>query len=104
MRLIDADDLFKNKIIVVKDSDSLGAIKTIMDMIKEAPTIEAEPIRHGKWINDKGLYKCSVCNEFATIAGFANCIPIEQMNKVMKYCNNCGAKMDLDEVNDEEEH
>lgn len=59
----------------------------------DLPTIEAEPVKHGRWINDKGLYKCSICNNF-TITGWANCIPIEQMNKTMKYCNNCGAKMD----------
>ena len=53
--------------------------------------IEAESVKHGKWINDQGLYKCSICNNF-TITGWN--IPIEQMNKTMKYCNNCGAKMD----------
>ena len=52
-----------------------------------------EPIKYGHWIHDNGLYKCSVCNNF-TITGWANCIPIEQMNKTMKYCNNCGARMD----------
>ena len=57
------------------------------------PLEEAVTVKHGRWINDNGLYKCSVCNEF-TITGWANCIPIEQMNKTMKYCNNCGAKMD----------
>lgn len=65
----------------------------VRNVLMSAPIVEAEPIKHGKWINDKGLYKCSVCNEF-TITGWANCIPIEQMNKTMKYCNNCGAKMD----------
>ena len=53
-------------------------------------------VKHGRWINDKGLYKCSVCNNF-TITGWANCIPIEHMNKTMKYCNNCGARMDGEE-------
>jgi hypothetical protein len=48
--------------------------------------------KHGRWIKDNGLYKCSVCNNF-TITGWD--IPIEQMNKTMKYGNNCGAKMDL---------
>ena len=64
-----------------------------MDDIREMPIIEAEP-KHGWWINDKGLYKCSVCNNF-TITGWD--IPIEQMNKTMKYCNNCGARMDGEE-------
>ena len=75
------------------DIDLLGVIGNI----NAIPIVDAEPIKHGRWINDKGLYKCSICNNF-TITGWANCIPIEQMNKTMKYCNNCGAKMDLDEV------
>ena len=65
----------------------------VVEKIKALPNVNAVPVRHGKWINDKGLYKCSVCNEFS-IAGWANCIPIEQMNKTMKYCPNCGARMD----------
>lgn len=63
----------------------------LIDGIITIPAVDAEPIKHGRWINDKGLYKCSVCNNF-TITGWD--IPIEQMNKTMKYCNNCGARMD----------
>ena len=50
-----------------------------------------KPVKHGRWIKDNGLYKCSVCNNF-TITGWD--IPIKQMKKTMKYCNNCGARMD----------
>ena len=88
MRLIDADMLPSAEV------KGIRGIKFIpKDFIDIAPTVDAVPVRHGKWINDKGLYKCSVCNEFS-IAGWANCIPIEQMNKTMKYCPNCGARMD----------
>lgn len=58
--------------------------------------LEAEPIKHGKWVKDNGpysLYKCSACNEFCTVAGWANCIPEERMYKAFKYCPNCGARM-----------
>ena len=104
MRLIDADNLFNNKIIVVSNSDQLEAIEKIMDIIKEAPTIEAEPIRHGKWIHTGFMeVKCSDCgNVFHEL---------EDTN----YCPNCGAKMiptipkeiidavlGEDEVNDED--
>lgn len=107
MGLIDVDKLKEtiwNNVCYLQDVftfQGYGVFLTggIEKVIDEQPIIEAEPIRHGHWINDEGLYKCSVCNNFATIAGYANCIPIEQMNKTMKYCNSCGAKMD--EVNDE---
>lgn len=88
MRLIDGDKLLE----VIAKQERWNVPDFIYESIKNAQTIDAKPVLHGKWINDKGLYKCSVCNNF-TITGWANCISIEQMNKTMKYCNNCGAKM-----------
>lgn len=83
MRLIDADKLFNNQILVVSNSASLEVIEKIMDIIKEAPTIEAEPIRHGKWIYTGFMeVKCNNCgNVFHEL---------EDTN----YCPNCGCKMD----------
>lgn len=57
------------------------------------PTIEPKP---GKWINDNGLYKCSVCDELWT-GWWAVVCPEERMYKEMKYCPNCGAKMERSE-------
>lgn len=50
-------------------------------------------VRHGRWINDRGLYCCTACGELWTI-GWATCISLEQMNKNCPYCPQCGAKMD----------
>lgn len=58
------------------------------------PTID--PVKHGKWINDNGLYKCSVCNELWT-GWWAVVCPEERMYKEMKYCPNCGTKMERSE-------
>lgn len=52
-------------------------------------------VQHGMWVNDKGLYRCSECNELWT-EWWVNVVPIERMNKMMKYCPNCGARMDED--------
>lgn len=56
--------------------------------VEEAPAIEAEPMKHGRWdgpfkvsADDVG-YKCSVCGEYG--------VPC------WNYCPNCGAKMDLE--------
>lgn len=83
MRLIDADKLFNNQILVVSNSASLEVIEKIMDIIKEAPTIEAEPIRHGKWIYTGFMeVKCNNCgNVFHEL---------EDTN----YCPACGCHMD----------
>lgn len=72
----------------------------IVDMLKEAPAIEAEPVRHGRWIYDPnandwniGGYVCSEChtrnsnlpcNEIANTLIYAG----------SKFCPHCGAKMD----------
>ena len=60
--------------------------------IENAPAVDAEPVRHGKWI-DHGDYIttaygsldlkiCSICNAEVTLDGYDY------------YCANCGAKMD----------
>ena len=58
--------------------------------LDEAPTIDAEPIRHGKWIDCKGsngkdYRKCSECLHTQDITGLLN------------YCPVCGAKMEGEE-------
>lgn len=87
MRIIDADNLFRDKVFLVSNSDSLEAIKKIMNIIDEAPTIDAEPVRHGKWIGKPiGGYstvRCSACGD----------VFLENNGK-WKYCPTCGAKMD----------
>jgi len=52
--------------------------------LDEAPTIDAEPVRHGKWIDEVEdwrqqieWFKCSLC-DFPTSTAY-------------KYCPNCGA-------------
>ena len=59
--------------------------------------LKAESRKHGHWVCDGkgsyGLYKCSKCNEFWS-HWYADVIPIERMNKILKFCPNCGAKMD----------
>ena len=55
-------------------------------IIKQMPTIEAEPVRHGRWIEgtSRGSYSiyCSYCGSHKeTIC------PTD-------YCPNCGARMD----------
>ena len=78
MRLIDADALIEN----------IQWAETIEDAIKEilaAPTIEAEPVKTGRWIEDDDLTlpsHCSVCGEYA----------LEWVET--RYCPNCGAKME----------
>lgn len=90
MRLIDADALKGDfREWLSENSD----YRTILQIIDGAPTIEAEPVRHGRWIEigaDKrgrgGIQKCTACNGI---------YPYK-----CKRCPNCGAMMDAKEENE----
>ena len=50
-------------------------------IIAEQPTIEAEPVRHGRWIKqENGLNICSACG-VTKVSHFP-------------FCGHCGARMD----------
>ena len=78
MRLGDLDAL-KEMVNKIKDTDYgsifdytahrevRNVLRDIKHLIDNAPTIEAEPVRHGVWIWDEAneCYICSVCGEAA---------------------------------------
>lgn len=93
MRLIDADKALK----IVESygtthGTSLGRHSGVADTIHyeiaKLPTIEAEPVRRGVWLDSgiNGTVSCSLCKFTDFFA---------KQNRVMlfKYCPNCGAKM-----------
>ena len=109
MRLIDADALKKDLVETKEDlwkiynglthhvekqicAGQIGTFQEIILRIKDAPTIEADSVKHGRWeeVVDNDEFwgelfcpKCSVCGSV----------------RMMKhnYCPNCGAKMDLED-------
>ena len=56
-----------------------------LEYIKQMPTIEAEPVRHGRWIPVDGepYAKCSYCGE-------------KHYGCATPYCDMCGAYMRKD--------
>lgn len=86
MRLIDADALIE---ALGLDQHNNGEGMTsdeewIAEAIMNAPTIEAEPVRRGRWKDIDYLFsECSVCE----------CI-VDTLNNAANYCPNCGAKME----------
>lgn len=64
-----------------------------VETLYELPTIDP---KKGKWINDRGLYRCSACDNLWT-SWWAVVVPEERMCKEMKYCPNCGAMMERSE-------
>ena len=90
MRLIDADALIES--MGVSDAVMRYEIK---DYIDSQPTVDAVPVKHGRWIKGgyacgENEYKCSACGETEWRTGCAR----------MKYCMCCGSRMDLEEQDD----
>lgn len=80
-RLIDADAL-TDKLGTFMEWENAGFVQKCID---DAPTIEAEPVKHGRWVDipDRPQWdqkQCSLCGDIRCCQG--------------NYCPNCGAKMD----------
>lgn len=96
MRLIDADEL--KSVFTEKSTEAVcGAelCKAIISRIDDTPTIDAVPVRRGKWfIGTVPYFVCSECK---------NRTPLkwdERRGYVLDYrspyCPNCGARMDAE--------
>lgn len=99
MRLIDADALkeYMGCADAVKHGNKTeeqlhNSYSTIMmyevaDYIDDMPTIEADPVRHGRWVNphmNKYGHPCHHCSECDFLAS----------QKDRNFCPHCGARMD----------
>ena len=85
MRLIDADALVetfeKNARIAARFGSNAPAFRylELAFAVNNAPTVDAVPVRHGRWARDMGGVWCSVCGEYS--------------EGKYAYCPSCGAKM-----------
>jgi uncharacterized Zn-finger protein len=70
--------------------------KELMKAINHAPTVDAAPVVHGVWKDDRTDIMCTACNErFSDEIVFAS-LRHWDGEMWMKYCPYCGAKMDLE--------
>lgn len=63
-----------------------GGIKKALRVIEQAPTIEAEPVRHGEWVPGDYYDIGDVCSKCDWDS--------RQISPLYNYCPACGAKMD----------
>jgi hypothetical protein len=89
MRLIDADALGLD--INRKANENFPANRNLTlyaeSLLAHAPTIDAVPVVHGRWVdceNYNDIEQCSVCGMIYRYPSFYK----------YNYCPNCGAKMD----------
>ena len=95
-RYIDVDALEKEAGKLwseMPDGEELS--KELMKAIKHAPTIDAAPVKHGKWFDAMvGEMPVQVCDQCIVF------FPLAYTGGGHHYCPNCGAKMDLQEEQD----
>ena len=96
MRLIDADAAIDRYYAEYKKQDICDGGEDrdwLKRCIDEASIIEAEPVRHGRWVKDGDFLICLECESEINIK---NSLGVENKKN---YCPNCGAKMrgDTDE-------
>ena len=97
LKLIDADALIEKYTVVIRktaDEKLKTEIAVLLKDIEEQPTVDAEPVRHGKWIDMGDYWKCSecMCTQLKKIPTVYGDITLEES----KYCPYCGAKMEKD--------
>lgn len=95
MRLIDADKIEYTSIAHVASYPvAPSPCDTVMRAeINAMPTIDAVPVRHGKWVfewetKDTRMLRCSECRMVFNVG----------KGRDGKYCPNCGAKMDAERI------
>lgn len=61
--------------------------------VDKIPSADVAPVRHGRWIERKSFHaeggivaKCSACQK-----------DVQYLGNPLKFCPNCGAKMDLED-------
>lgn len=79
----------------VIETEFYDVMSNVADRLIAVPSVDAAPVKHGKWeysenIYDESTWVCSVCKEPWTL------IDGTPQENSMKYCPNCGAKMDLE--------
>lgn len=98
-RLIDADALFlpdeKSDKVYIIGGRSGKTVALAMELLKkkvaDAQTIEAEPVRHGRWVDNH----CTECGEMPMGTEVWESLGIEppRFERFMDFCPCCGARM-----------
>ena len=103
MRLIDADALEKYITDIIPQETFSPYGKGVLDILThlknrirtEMPSVDAEPVRHGRWITkDSKTAKCSCCGWWQHARMYYLPDDIQEFSKCYLFCTACGTKMD----------
>lgn len=74
--------------------DGLDIANWCMECINTALSVEAEPVRHGGWVQQS---QCAfTCSECGVTVGMPTDARALKVADVWNYCPKCGARMDKD--------
>lgn len=98
MRLIDADAIKYPDYYYSEEASPdpfiegfhQGKIDAICEIRVLAPTVDAEPVKHGRWMERSDGFRCSECKKQPGLH------PTRRGVFLSRYCPSCGAKMDLE--------
>ena len=92
MRLIDADEAYKVLTDYYHHKTEIQH-KALKEAIERVPTVDAEPVKHGMWIN---ISISANGNESSAECDLCGARVYNNFSSVINYCPNCGAKMGED--------
>ena len=76
-------DLISRKALIERYGEPCHSF---LDVIETMPAIDAEPVRHSKWVcRTPGVFSCGAC------------LGLALGNRPTCYCPDCGARMDREE-------
>ena len=94
-RLIDVDTLLRQIDSPYTEYPVIIQIRrAIKEMIDNAPTVDAEPVRHGHWCVTQAYPHTVYCSECFQRFAQAHWAVWEDGSLPRDYCPHCGAKMD----------
>lgn len=96
MRMIDADELYLGKFVEPRTEWHMGWNDALDAAATQAPTIDAEPVKHGRW---DGMVDSKLDDHTGEYweEVYYNCLECDYASDWKSpYCPNCGAKMEVD--------
>ena len=91
-RLIDAGDLWSDIMMLPHNGDMVSS-EEVEQAIKEAPTVDAVEVVHGRWDKPSKYGLGHKFNHLGAVCSACACY----CNNLYNYCPHCGAKMDLED-------
>ena len=80
-----------------KGEEQFGVLKCSL-MVREMPTVDAEPVRRGRWVDGENGTECSCCKGNLPCAEFTDPEGGDIFAEIhmTPRCPSCGAHMDLE--------